>query len=74
MAPFFERLAAKHEGADAKMVKELISSHPDTLRRAKVSRLRARAGMPAFSAADWAAIKAVCKIPPKRRLPFHFRR
>lgn len=74
MAPFFERLAAKHEGADAKVVKELISSHPDTLRRARASRLRARPGMPAFGAADWAAIKAACKVPPKRRLPFHFGR
>jgi predicted Zn-dependent protease len=74
MAPFFERLAAKHEGADAKMVKELISSHPDTLRRAKESRLRARPGMPAFSAAEWAAIKAVCKTPPKKSLLSRFRR
>ncbi len=68
MAPFFERLVGKREGAEAKMVKELISSHPDTLRRARLSRRRARPGAVAFTAADWAAIKAVCRNDPKRRL------
>lgn len=74
MASFFERLAAKHEGADARMVKELISSHPDTLRRARASRAHGRPGLPAFSVADWAAIKAVCKIPPKKGFLAHFPR
>ena len=74
MAPFFQRLATKSEGADAKAVKELISSHPDTLRRAAASQVRAKPGLPAFNAADWAAIKATCKTPPKRRLLSRFRR
>jgi beta-barrel assembly-enhancing protease len=68
MAPFFERLIGKHEGAEAKMVKELVSSHPDTLRRAQLSRARARPGGVAFDPADWAAIKDVCRNNPKRRL------
>jgi beta-barrel assembly-enhancing protease len=73
MAPFFERLAGKGEGPEAKMVKELISSHPDTLRRAKLSRTRAQPGATAFSPADWTAIKAVCSASPRRRLLSRFR-
>lgn len=68
MAPFFRRLAGKGEGKEAAMVKELISSHPDTLRRAKLSEARAKGGRPAFSGADWAAIKAACAKDPKRPL------
>jgi predicted Zn-dependent protease len=68
MAPFFERLVGKRESAEAKMVKELISSHPDTLRRARLSRGRALPGAAAFDPADWAAIKDVCRNDPKRRL------
>lgn len=63
MAPFFERLAAKGEGAEARAVKELISSHPDTIARARVSRLHARPGASAFSPREWAAIKAACATP-----------
>lgn len=68
MAPFFERLVGKRESTEAKMVKELISSHPDTLRRAKLSRLRALPGAAAFDRTQWAAIKDVCRNDPKRRL------
>lgn len=62
MAPFFERLAAEGEGEgeDAAAVKELISSHPDSLRRAALARERARPGAPAFDAEAWAAVKAAC--------------
>ena len=60
MAPFFRRLIAKSEGANAKAVEELISDHPDTLRRAAMSRARARPGAPAFTPAEWTAIKAAC--------------
>jgi Zn-dependent protease with chaperone function len=67
MAPFFQRLAAKSEGRDAATVKELISSHPDTLRRASQSRARGRPGLPAFSADEWRAIKAACKGGPSLR-------
>ncbi len=60
MAPFFERLASKGESADAAAVKELISSHPDSRRRAKESRARAKAGAPALTPTDWAAVRAAC--------------
>lgn len=63
MAPFFERMASKGEGPDAAAVKELISSHPDSLRRARISRAHAHPGAPAFSAEEWSAIKAACEGP-----------
>lgn len=61
MAPFFQRLADTSESKDAKAVKELISNHPDTERRAVVSRARAKPGAAAFTPAEWTAIKASCK-------------
>ena len=64
MSPFFFRLAAKAEGKEAKAVKELISDHPDTLRRAEASKARGQPGRPAFDPAQWAAIKAACKGTP----------
>lgn len=60
MAPFFERMAAEEGGEDAALVKELASSHPDSLRRANVARAQARPGAAAFDATAWAAIKATC--------------
>ena len=60
MAPFVQRLAAKSQGQDAKAVAELISDHPDTLRRAAASRARGRAGAAPFTPAEWAAVKAAC--------------
>ncbi len=74
MASFFSRLAGKREGPEAKMVKELISSHPDTLRRAEASRTRGRPGAAAFTPAEWSAVKAVCSQDPKRRLIPRFAR
>jgi hypothetical protein len=68
MAPFFRKLAGKGEGKEAAMVKELISSHPDTLRRARLSEARARPGHAAFAADEWAAIKETCEGDPRRRL------
>jgi predicted Zn-dependent protease len=64
MAPFFERIAAKGEGHDAAVVKELLSDHPDSMRRAQLSRARGRAGEHAFTPAEWAAIKATCVGTP----------
>jgi predicted Zn-dependent protease len=61
MAPFFQRLVATSEGKNAQAVKELISDHPDTGRRAAASRARAKPGAAAFSPQEWAAIKAACK-------------
>jgi hypothetical protein len=70
MAPFFQRLAATRESKDAAAVKELLSDHPDTLRRAKVSQARARSGASAFTPADWTAIRASCRdgYAPLRRV------
>lgn len=71
MGPFFRRLAAeaKGEGPRATAVRELISTHPDTARRAALSDERAQAGPPAFTAQEWAALKAACPAEkPRRRL------
>lgn len=71
MGPFFRRLAetGKGEGPEAAAVRELISTHPDTTRRAALSDARAAAGPPAFSDAEWAALKAACPDEkPRRRL------
>jgi beta-barrel assembly-enhancing protease len=67
MAPFFRKIAAKGEGREAAMVKELVSSHPDSERRARLSEARARPGRVAFSPEDWSAIKQVCEEDPRRR-------
>ncbi|WP_340645646.1 M48 family metallopeptidase [Phenylobacterium sp.] len=67
MAPFFQRIASKGEGPGAVAVKELMSSHPDSQRRAQESAARAHPGAPAFTPAEWAAIKSACQ-KPKRTL------
>ncbi|CAN5562550.1 M48 family metallopeptidase [soil metagenome] len=67
MAPFFQRIAAKGDGPNAAAVKELMSSHPDSLRRAHESAARAHPGAAAFTPAEWTAIKAACH-KPKRTL------
>ena len=61
MAPFFQRLSAESEGPPAKAVRELISDHPDTLRRVAASRARAKPGAVAFTPVEWAAVKAACR-------------
>jgi hypothetical protein len=66
MAPFFRRLKAEHEG-DGAAVAELISSHPDTQRRAKLAEGRAHTAAPAFSAAEWTAIKATCPAEKRKK-------
>lgn len=71
MGPFFRRLAETAEGDSPKAaaVRELISTHPDTARRAALSDARAARGAAAFSDAEWAALKAACPAEkPKRRL------
>ncbi len=68
MAPFFERLAAKGEDADVAAIRALISSHPDSLRRARDSRGRARPGKPAWSPSAWAAVKSACAKSDSRKL------
>ncbi|WP_293366839.1 M48 family metallopeptidase [Phenylobacterium sp.] len=61
MAPFFQRLVNTSESKNAGAVKELISDHPDSQRRAAVSRARAKPGATAFTPTEWVAIKATCK-------------
>jgi Zn-dependent protease with chaperone function len=70
MAPFFQRLVSTSQGRYADHVQELISDHPDTLRRAAASRARARPGAPAFTPDEWRAIKATCDdgYDPLKRL------
>lgn len=68
MAPFFRRLAAHEpEAGPAKSVMEFLSTHPDSLRRADASEARAQPGRPAFTAAEWQAIRAACDGDPRRR-------
>lgn len=60
MAGFFERLAAKGEGPEAQRIRSLISSHPGSAERARTARTLERDGAPAFTAQQWADIKAAC--------------
>jgi beta-barrel assembly-enhancing protease len=70
MAPFFDRLAAQGEGPSAAGVRELISSHPDTQRRARLAKGRAMPGAPALSARQWTDVKSACAAPDRRlKLP-----
>ena len=63
MAPFFQRIASKGEGPNALAVRELMSSHPGSQRRARESAARARPGAPAFTAAEWRSIRSACQQP-----------
>jgi Zn-dependent protease with chaperone function len=60
MAPFFARLD-RREAGDAT---EFMSTHPDSRRRSDAARSRERAGAPAFSETEWAAVKAACGSAP----------
>ncbi len=64
MAPFFRRVAAGDGEKAASPLRELVSSHPDSLRRAQVSAAHARPGAAAFDTQAWASIRAAC--PPAR--------
>lgn len=68
MAPFFERIATRGEGPNAAAVKELISTHPDTARRSRLSRARGRPGGAPFPGEAWSAVKEACEGGPERRL------
>lgn len=70
MAKFFARLSAAEGdgGGEPDMVREFVSTHPGSGRRAHLSRARERAGEVAFDATQWAKIRAVCAQDPKRRL------
>lgn len=62
MAPFFLRLAAEEGRGDAEgpAVTEFLSTHPDSVRRARLARATERAGAPAMDAPAWAAVQAAC--------------
>ena len=69
MAAFFQRLSAKGEGARSAAVKELLSDHPDSARRVRLSHARGRPGATAFTAEEWSAIRSACADRPKRMQP-----
>jgi predicted Zn-dependent protease len=60
MAKFFQRLVATSESKNPQAVKELVSDHPDTMRRAEASRAREKPGAAAFTPAEWRAVKTAC--------------
>lgn len=73
LAPFFRRLAHDNAGPQSSAVRELISSHPDSLRRARDADRHARSGAVAFTPTEWSAIKSACVKPrskTKRLFPF----
>ena len=59
MAPFFARLDGREAG-EVGDAAEFLSTHPDSRRRAAAARSRQRAGAPALTEAEWAAVKAAC--------------
>ncbi len=72
LARFFERVV-KIEGTAKKNgfeVPELLSTHPDSAKRAALARKMARPGSPpALSPADWTAVKAACPVNARPRTP-----
>jgi predicted Zn-dependent protease len=72
LARFFERVVkiednAKERGVD---FPELLSTHPNSERRAARLRALARPGSPpSLSAADWTAVKAACPTTARPRTP-----
>lgn len=71
MGPFFERMAETEKLDDerARAALEFLSSHPDTLRRAKEARRLGKPGRPAMNAKTWATVKAACVKPAKKPDP-----
>ncbi|MDP1875142.1 M48 family metallopeptidase [Phenylobacterium sp.] len=75
MADFFERLADKTAPEQVNAAAEWFATHPDSGRRAKAARARAKAGMPALSASEWAAVRQMCpRSPNKPKPPWPLRR
>lgn len=63
MASFFARLGGEAERTgddDLSQVAEFASTHPDSIRRARVARAAERPGAVALTPAEWAAVKAGC--------------
>jgi len=59
VASFFERMLENHHGDVAGMI-GIWSSHPPTAERIKATR-RPSSGKPAFTDAEWTAVRNVCK-------------
>jgi predicted Zn-dependent protease len=75
MAEFFERMADKTSPKGVKSAAEWFSTHPDSGRRGRTARSHARAGAPAMSAEDWAAVRRICpRSTNKRKGPWPLRR
>lgn len=66
VAPLFQRLAEEERRETAGLsIPELLSSHPDSARRAAEAAARAQPGRPASLPADaWAALRIACLADP----------
>lgn len=63
MATFFARLGGEADRArddNLSTVTEFASTHPDSVRRARIARAAERPGTVALSPSEWAAVKASC--------------
>lgn len=58
LASFFERLT--RERGDLTGALGILSTHPSSAARSEAARLRAVAGEPGLSEAEWSALKAIC--------------
>jgi predicted Zn-dependent protease len=60
MAPFFARMHGEGEDKHLATAAEFVSTHPDSARRAQRARAYEKAGAPALTASEWAAVRASC--------------
>lgn len=67
VAAFFERMM-ENQPRDAAAIAGIWSSHPPTAERIAATR-RPASGVPAFSDAQWAALKAVCGPREPKQVP-----
>ncbi len=77
MASFFARLggeAARTRDDDLSRVAEFASTHPDSVRRARIARAAERPGAAALTPTEWAAVKAACGPDDDKLIPIIRRR
>ena len=60
MAPFFARMHGEGEDKRLATAAEFVSTHPDSARRAQRARAYEKAGAPALTPSEWAAVRASC--------------
>lgn len=60
LAAFFGRMAAEDGDAVGGKWLEMVSTHPDSVKRRDAARQQARAGAPAMDAAAWSRVRAIC--------------